>query len=302
MKIALLGGHGFIGYWLAKTLPGHGFEVIEVPAFRWGLTSDKQTDVPGLLEDFLQKHQPQIVINCLGSASVPASFEDPQKDFASNLIIPKLVLEQIRRFSTKTHFVHISSAAVYGNPAKLPVDEAAKMAPLSPYGWNKYLSEVLVKSYSELYGMPTTVLRPFSVYGPRLKKQIFWDLSQRLRSLTAGEPLMLKGFGSDSRDYIFITDFCEAVALILKSQKPGYQVYNIANGHEVSIQQAAIDLVSGFGRNTAIMFDQKNLSGAPARWVANIGKLRDLGYSPKVTLKEGLQQYAKWYESHHATV
>lgn len=299
MKIAIFGAKGFIGSWLVESLLTQGFDVLLCPEFRYDLMQSNSMEFVPVIRDFFKLHQPDIVINTLGSASVPYSFENPTYDFSSNLIVPQILLEQMRVFVPKAHYIHISSAAVYGNSEILPISEDVVARPMSPYGWSKYLSEELARSYFELYGMSVSVLRPFSVYGPRLKKQIFWDISQKVTHLPNDKSLTLKGSGEESRDYMYITDMCDAVALIIKNRTENFNIFNLANGSETSIKEAAGTLLASFGKDNLITFENLDMRGTPKRWRANTEKIQSLGYKPKVSLSEGLKRYVEWYKEYN---
>jgi nucleoside-diphosphate-sugar epimerase len=105
----------------------------------------------------------------------------PLNDFEANCLDTFKILESIRNFSPSTKFLYISSAAVYGNPKRLPVRETDGIDPISPYGWHKYYGELMGHEYTSLYGLKTSSVRPFSVYGPGLRKQLFWDLFLKSR-------------------------------------------------------------------------------------------------------------------------
>lgn len=299
MKIAIFGAKGFIGGWLVESLPAHDYEVLVCPEFRYDLMQPNSMEFVPVIRDFLELHKPDIIVNSLGSASVPYSFENPTYDFSSNLIVPQIILEQMRTSVPRAHYVHISSAAIYGNGLSLPISEDVVACPLSPYGWSKYLSEELARSYFELYGIPVIVLRPFSVYGPRLKKQIFWDISKKVTYLSNEKCLTLKGSGEESRDYMYITDMCDAVAMIIKNRTENFNIFNLANGSETSIKDAATVLLTSFGKDNLITFENLDMRGAPKRWRANVEKIQSFGYKPKVSLSEGLKRYVEWYKEYN---
>ena len=108
------------------------------------------------------------------------SFKDPLFDFNLNVFNVFKILEAIKLFNDKCKFVNLSSAAVYGNPDILPIIETSTILPISPYGFHKSISETIVKEYYSVYKIQSISLRVFSVYGEYLKKQLFWDLYNKI--------------------------------------------------------------------------------------------------------------------------
>ena len=151
-----------------------------------------------------EKHEFDACINCSGAASVPLSLEFPLKDFNLNTVNVFKILEAIRTYQPKCKFINLSSAAVYGNPNQLPISENVALQPLSPYGIHKLQAEQIGKEFHDFYGMATCSLRIFSAYGNGLKKQLFWDLYQKILN---SDSIELYGTGNYStltlRDLIF---------------------------------------------------------------------------------------------------
>jgi UDP-glucose 4-epimerase len=234
-----------------------------------------------------------ICINVAGSANVSSSMTDPLADFKTNVSDVLGILEAIRKLSSSCKYLHFSSAAVYGNPIPLPVTENAMVDPLSPYGWHKLMSELICKEYYSIYGIQSAILRPFSVFGPGLKRQIFWDIYQKYLNNDKGQ-ISLFGTGLESRDFIYIDDLIAAVTHIMTGSPFKANVYNIGNGIEVTIEEAATKFLQLFGTTYNLQFNGEMKSGDPKNWKADISNLSALGYIGKVSMEEGLKKYKKW--------
>jgi dTDP-glucose 4,6-dehydratase/UDP-glucose 4-epimerase len=201
------------------------------------------------------------------------------------------ILEAIRISNPKTTFINISSAAVYGTPSQLPVNEDANVDPISPYGWHKRQSEILCREYSQLYGLKTCSMRVFSAYGPGLNKQLFWDLYQKTRK---GKSIELLGTGDESRDYIFVKDLVRASEAIATKGLLEGEVINVANGIETKIREAASSFIKALGWDGEIRFTGSKRKGDPENWCADISKIKEMGFNSEFSLYTGLKAYGRW--------
>src|SRR5262249_11658349 len=130
------------------------------------------------LEDF----RPELVFHGAGTASVASSLRFPAEDFRTANLTWSTVLDGVRASGQKPLLVYPSSAAVYGDPTELPTPEAVELRPLSPYGFNKLSGELLARQYAECFGLDVLVVRLFSVYGPRQRRLLVWDLFDGARN------------------------------------------------------------------------------------------------------------------------
>lgn len=235
--------------------------------------------------------RPDVCINCSGAANVSASFLSPLQDFDLNVARVVQLLDSIRESGAGTRFVHLSSAAVYGNPVTQPVAESAVAAPLSPYGHHKRLAELTCAEYTQLFDVPTLSLRIFSAYGPRLRKQIFWDIFQKWK---AGRHVQLFGTGEESRDFIFISDLCRAVQCVLDAGCFDGRTINVASGKSVTIRDATNVLLAELGTENGVSFSGDERKGDPSQWCANIEQLKSYGFEPKYDIYSGLKETAQW--------
>ncbi|MFN6039010.1 MAG: NAD-dependent epimerase/dehydratase family protein, partial [Bacteroidota bacterium] len=197
-------------------------------------------------------------------------FESPFSDFESNSTQLFKVLDNIRLHAPLCKVVHFSSAAVYGNPDTLPIDENIKPNPLSVYGFHKLISENIANEFYKIYGVKSICLRPFSVYGPGQKKLLFWDIYKKHMN---EESIKLFGTGNETRDFIYIEDLILALELCMNNAEFNAQSINIACGNEISIREAATIFCKALETDKALIFSNNVKKGDPLRWKADISKL-----------------------------
>jgi UDP-glucose 4-epimerase len=299
MKTVLVtGGAGFLGRQIAREFVNAGAKVICVDAVPpenapTGATlAYHQLQLPNpRLVVLLRAEPPDICIHCAGRASVPFSMSDPAADFRDNTALTFEMLEALRHGAPQCGFLLLSSAAVYGNPPTLPVREDGQCAPLSPYGFHKWMCELLCQEFAKVHGMRTASVRIFSAYGAGLRRQVIWDICAK--ALATGH-LPLRGTGAESRDFIHAIDIARALVLLAQNADWNAAVYNLASGVETTIAALAARMVELLGCKVAPEFDGHRSAGEPTRWQADITKIRALGFSPTVTLDRGLAAMATW--------
>ncbi len=296
MKILILGAEGFIGknlsnYFALKKFDVYGCDIVDTNASLFTAFHVKKT---GLQWDHIFSSQKfDHCINAAGSGNVNYSVTHPFEDFESNTSQTIQILDAIRKHNASCRYLHISSAAVYGNPGMLPVNETAACNPISPYGWHKLMAEQLCKEYSQLFGLSIAIARPFSIYGPGLKKQIFWDTFQKYNK--NNDSIELWGTGNESRDFIFIDDVAEAFHFILEHAAMNGEVYNIASGNETSVSDAVNKLFDHMPSRPMINFNKQVRQGDPLNWRADISRLNELGFYVSTKLEKGIEKLASWF-------
>ncbi len=297
MKVLITGISGFIARYLAHYYISNGHEVIG-----WDIVDSKVAGVKNETVDIccyedvekrLDNIKPDIIYHCAGSADVNKSVQHPDVDLRNNYITTHNLLFSLKKVGLiSTKFVLMSSAAVYGNPYHLPIDETTERKPVSPYALHKQAAEDVCIFMHDNYKISTKIMRIFSTYGPGLKKQIFWDMYQKIKETNE---LKMFGSGYESRDYIYIDDLVEAITLAVEKSSSDEVVFNIANGEETEIREVAriFSDVVGIDKNK-ISFMGTLREGDPINWRADIQKIEGLGYVKKVSLEEGIKKYVDW--------
>jgi UDP-glucose 4-epimerase len=301
VRLLITGSRGFIGGSLGRLLARLGHSVLGVgrasqPLQDWpgeyAQADVTHADITKLVYDF----HPDAVLHAAGPASVGASFANPQEDLRASLLTLANTLECIRRSGTKPLFVFFSSAAVYGQPARLPVDETQPIAPVSPYGFHKAAGELLAREYSECFGQEILVCRLFSVFGPQQRRLLVWELYEQLRM--PGETVWLQGTGNESRDYLDVEDVGTALEGLLRQgatlAQEGFSIVNVGRGEETSVAGLAEQLRDLVAPEKAVRWRGMPRPGDPQRWCADTTRLRGLvpDWNPRplpVALEECLQ-------------
>lgn len=292
MKIIVIGSKGFIGShcvdYFSKENEVWGCDIVmdyNDPQYIWLESVD--SDLHGIFRD----RQFDICINCSGAANVPFSMSNPFNDFNLNTLNVIRLLEAIRIYNPECRFITMSSAAVYGNPKELPIKADADIAPVSPYGYHKVFAENICEEYSRFWGLKTCCVRIFSAYGPRLKKQLFWDTYNKF---IKNDVIELWGTGKESRDFIYITDLVRAIDITIRNSRFCGEKINIANGEQKTIEEVARAFVQSLNTTKEVRFNGMTRKGDPINWEADIDELKQWGYKPEVSLEDGIKQYISW--------
>lgn len=292
MKILIIGSKGFIGSHCVE------FFSKEHDVWQCDIVVDYTTPKYLLLDttnsnydEIFSEEKFDICINCSGAASVPESIKNPQRDFNLNTASIFKQLDAIRLNQPNCKYIHISSAAVYGNPKSLPIKEDHPLNPISPYGKHKKMAEDILEEFYSQFNIKCCSLRVFSAYGPGLKKQLFWDLYQKHKTI---KDITLYGTGNESRDFIYITDLVNAINCVIENAEFKADSINIANNIELTIKSVSSVFYNIIQPNIKLTFGGEQRKGDPNNWVADITKLKQLGYSQQFSIEEGLSKYIKW--------
>lgn len=238
--------------------------------------------------------QPDVILHCAGSANVGASVVNPMADLDGNLHSLYQLLLALQPFEKKPKIIFLSSAGVYGNPAQLPIRENDAMAPISPYGLHKQMGERLCNYYNRVHGYQIRSIRIFSAYGKGLRKQLLWDIYQKYQNTGR---INLFGTGDETRDFIHISDILQAMECILAYDGPE-EIFNVANGEEVSIRELAHIYAQTLGEcGDIVAFNGETKVGDPKNWRADIELLKKVGYEKKMKLEDGIRSYVEWVKA-----
>ena len=290
MRILITGSSGLIGGCVFEKLRGR-YEVLGLD-----LKPSPYTTIVGDIRDYCLVEKVvsnvDIVVHCAAQTSVARSVEDPLFDAENNVVGTLNLLEATRKSKRLKRFVYISSAAVYGFPEYIPIDEDHPCRPVSPYGVSKLAGELYTRVFHELYRVPTVCIRPFNVYGRNQDPNSSYSgvISKFLERISKGLPLVIYGDGEQTRDFIHVSDVADMIVMAVECEEALGEVFNCGTGREVSINELAKMMLAISGNN----FEVEYSDGRPGdirRSCADIRKVEKiLGFKPKKSLKEGLEE------------
>ncbi|MFN2530020.1 MAG: NAD-dependent epimerase/dehydratase family protein [Pyrinomonadaceae bacterium] len=283
MRILITGSRGFLGSSFGLFAARAGHEVLGIgrsssAVAGWSApyiqTDVATSDLSGVVKDFV----PDVVLHAAGSASVANSLFAPQDDFRATVTTCANVLDSIRRSGTKPLIILPSSAAVYGNPIGLPINEGARPLPISPYGFHKYTCEVLANEYAKCFSQRIAVCRLFSVFGPRQRRLFVWEVFDQARSNNSS--IELQGTGQELRDYLHVDDVTGVMLQLAASSTPNdcgkSLTVNVGSGCGIQVIQVAELIRQLVAPTKAIFCRGERRSGDPQSWQADISRLLSL--------------------------
>lgn len=312
-RVLVTGGAGFIGSHLVEALVAREDEVTILDdgrnanaAENLGSLADRVTLLQGdctRAADALAHAEPDVIYHLAAPAYVPPSVDDPIADLRGNVEQTLHLIQALRQHPRPPRLVHVSSAAVYGHPPVQPIRETYPPAPVSPYGVDKFCAEEHVRVASSLHDLRAVILRYFPVYGPRQRKQVVFDLIQKLQ--TDSERLEIHGTGRELRDLTFVDDIVRGTILAADRAPGRGEAYNLGSGRMATIEHLARTICDVLEVHPRLAFTGRVRPGDAERIVADISALRTLGYEPRVPLREGIARTVAWFrasESGHASV
>ncbi|MDR4481143.1 MAG: SDR family oxidoreductase [Nitrospira sp.] len=302
MKVLVTGGAGFIGSHVVDRLLQEGHDVVVVD----NLVTGKRKNVPKAvqfykldienpkLERIFRNERPSVVFHLAAQMNVRRSVEDPMFDAQVNVLGTLNVLEQASKHGARKVIFSSSGGAIYGEQLAFPAPETHITQPLSPYGISKLCGEHYLSYYHRLSGIQVVSLRYANVYGPRQDPEgeagvvaIF------IQKMLRGEQAVVNGNGRQTRDFVFVEDVVESNLMAMGPAVEG--VYNVGTGIETSVN----DLFKIVVELTKVDFKEVHgpaKRGEQARSVIDSTKLhRDLGWEPKVDLREGLRRTVEYF-------
>ena len=297
LRVLITGGLGFLGLSVARQFKSSGAYVVGIGHGGTDATSSLlydrwlQSDISQQALEILNEKF-DVVIHLAGSNSVAFSIKHPLVDFQKTVTCTTELLEYLRRHNPEATLIYASSAAVYGSAPDCPLLISAPPNPVSPYGFNKVITESLLLSYYKVFGQRCKIVRFFSIYGPGLRRQLLWDAANKLTS--EAQSSMFWGSGNETRDWIHVDD---AARLLVKlAEHPqDINLINGGNGVRISISETIHQLRNELGCNSKIEFNCIVKHGDPLFYLADMSEAQRIGWKPLISFKVGIQAYARWY-------
>ena len=319
--IAVTGAAGFIGYHVAEALLARGDAVLGIdnmnsyydvtlkearldrlranPNFSFVKTDisdrtamqDAAREFPGIAG----------IVHLAAQAGVRHSLTDPYVYVQANVMGQVVMLEFARAFPNLRHFVYASSSSVYGGNTKMPFSVADPVTqPNSLYAATKRADELIGHTYAHLYGLPSTGLRFFTVYGPWGRPDMALFLFTR--AILKGEPIRVFNHGEMWRDFTYIDDIVNGVLRALDRPpggKPPHALYNLGNHRSEKLTEFIAILEETLGQKAQIRFEPMQPGDVPASYAEIEASQRDLGFEPTTPIREGIPRFVRWYREHY---
>lgn len=264
--------------------------------------------------ELFAEHRPGTVIHLAAQPGIARSLTDPMAYVQSNLVGTMNVLEQCRQFGVG-HLVYASSSSVYGANSRMPFSVHDPVDhPVSLYAATKRSNELMAHSYSHLFGLPTTGLRFFTVYGPWGRPDMaYYSFA---RAMVEGKPITVYGDGTQQRDFTFISDIAEGVVKVARlppdldpswrpetsdpaTSRAPFRLYNIGHGDQVTVNEMIGRLEDLLG----VRAERRSEPARSADMPATHAEVEDLqaatGFSPRTPFEVGIKAFAEWFLDYH---
>jgi UDP-glucuronate 4-epimerase len=311
--LLVTGGAGFIGSHLVESLLERGESVVCIDDFndfydprikRRNIEKPCSYDnfhlIEGdirdgaLLSTVFARFSIQKVIHLAARAGVRPSLDQPLLYEDVNVRATIQLLDRARDAHVE-QFVFASSSSVYGGNTKTPFHEDDRISrTVSPYAATKYAGELMCYTYHHLYGIPTTCLRFFTVYGPRQRPEM--AIHKFTRLIYQGKPIPFFGDGQTGRDYTYIDDIIQGVLAAISRPYP-FEVFNLGESFCVSLREMVESIENVSGRK-AVIQKMPSQPGDVEITFADVSKARQmLGYSPRTSILEGIGKFIQWFEN-----
>ena len=330
MRVLVTGSAGFIGYHLCALLLAEGAEVIGLDAHdayydtalkearearlraHPGFTTVRaRVEEPGVLAGLFATHKPDIVVHLAAQAGVRYSIENPRAYLESNLIGTFELLEAARAHPPR-HMLLASTSSAYGANTEMPYRETDKAdAQMSFYAATKKSTEAMAHSYAHLFGLPVTMFRFFTVYGPWGRPDMApWLFTS---AIIAGQPIKVFNHGDMRRDFTYVTDLVRAIRLLMDAV-PGdapigpedslspvapFRVVNIGNGAPVELLDFIAAIEAATGKPAIKQMLPMQPGDVPATWADTALLSRLTGYAPQTPVQKGVAEYVDWFRSYY---
>lgn len=312
VNILVTGGAGFIGSNLIEKLLKEGYDIVCLDNFndyydpeikrnnirpflrkkRFNLVEADIRDKDNL-KGIFEKYKFQKVIHLAAQAGVRPSLQNPNLYIDVNINGTLNLLELSRGYKIES-FIFSSSSSVYGATKEIPFSEEGKLKPISHYGVSKRAGELLCYTYNHLYNIPVTVLRFFTVYGPRQRPDM--AIHKFTKLINEGKEICLYGDGETSRDYTYISDIVEGIMSALNKDF-NYEIFNLGDSNPTTLSRLISLIEKNLGKSAKIKYLPEQ-PGDPSVTFADISKSkRMLNYSPKIKIEEGITRFIEWYKN-----
>jgi UDP-glucuronate 4-epimerase len=332
-KVLVTGSAGFIGFHLCRLLLANGFRVIGLDGMtdyydvrlkqrRHAMLSQSPNftareglvETDGLLRDLVAAETPDVIVHLAAQAGVRYSIDAPRSYVDANLIGTFEVLEAARAH-TPAHLLIASTSSVFGANEKMPYAETDKADhQMSFYAATKKATEAMAHSYAHLYGIPTTMFRFFTVYGPWGRPDM--ALFKFTKAILQGDPIEIYNNGNMMRDFTYVEDLVQGVCRLIDavpaetaaettvagdslSPVAPWRVVNIGNGAPVQLMDFVLAIENATGREAQKSFLPMQPGDVPATWADASLCEALIGPLPRTDIRDGVQRFVDWYRDYY---
>lgn len=329
MRVLVTGAAGFIGFYLSKALIERGCEVLGIDNLNDYYDVKLKNDRLKILneheksnnfefkkvaledrneiEQLFSEYKFDIVVNLAAQAGVRYSIDNPHAYIDSNLVGFLNILEGCRNTNVK-HFVYASSSSVYGMNTKQPFSTEDRVDyPISLYAATKKSNELMAHTYSHLYGLPTTGLRFFTVYGPMGRPDMAYF--KFTKAILEKKPIDVYNNGEMLRDFTYIDDIVEGVVRIMNKTpynntsnitkaKAPYKIYNIGNNQPVRLRRFITAIENSCGIKAIENLLPMQAGDVPITYADVDDLIKDVAFKPSTSIEDGIDKFVKWYKGY----
>src|SRR5438876_3519886 len=309
MRILVTGGAGFIGSHFVRLLLRRGdTEVINLDALRYSGNLENLQDVErhprytfihgdicdrALVDRMAREHRVEAIVNLAAETHVDRSILEPDGFVKTDVVGTAVLLETARAMGIK-RFVQVSTDEVYGHIPRGRSAETDPLAPRSPYSASKAAGDLLALSYFTTFQLPVMITRGSNTFGPNQYPEKFIPLFAT--NALEDQPLPLYGDGLQQRDWVYVEDHCEGIALVLEKGESG-QVYNVGTGEERPNLEVAEAILGLLGKPRSLLRHVTDRLGHDRRYALNCTKIAKLGWKPRVAFQDALKETVSWYRN-----
>ncbi|MDP8216759.1 MAG: dTDP-glucose 4,6-dehydratase [Candidatus Kaelpia imicola] len=304
-KVLITGGAGFIGSEFVRLLAGRRYEIIVVDKLTYAGDLERlktleekykfyKLDICDRygIEKIFKQERPDIVVHFAAQTHVDRSIKDAAVFIETNIKGTQNLLDAAKKYRIKK-FIHISTDEVYGEIKKGKFNEDSHLQPGNPYAASKAAADLLIKSYIRTYDFPAVIVRPCNNYGP-------WQYPEKLVPLTIvklldNKQVPIYGKGVNKREWLYVADCAGGILKIMESGKPG-EIYNLGSGIEKMNLNLAKKIIKILGSSEHLIKFVTDRPGHDLRYCLDSTKINKLGWKPKTSFDEGINQTVLWYK------